>query len=81
MGPTTFIYLTVALMFVLPGAISLWVGISGSKWFFESSTSRYISKKLGFTWARVLYSLLGLLLIAAAILIIIDPLNVMEGIK
>lgn len=81
MSATTFIYLAVGLMFVLPGVLALWVGIMGSSWFFGSNTSKFIAEKIGMRWARVLYCLLGLLLIAAAILVVVDPMDVMKGIK
>lgn len=65
------------LMFVLPGVLALSVGIRGSRWFFESDGVAFFRKHLGLKYTRILYVVLGLLLLACGVLILTDPLQVM----
>lgn len=81
MSARLFIHLVAVLLFACPGLLTLWVSIRGSSWFFGHSTAKLLVAKLGLRWARLLYGLLGLLMLAAAWLIIADPkgLMVSEG--
>lgn len=66
------------LMFVLPGILALYVSLRGSEWFFGSHSNRFLVQQLGSRWARVLYFILGLLLLGAAALIWMDPKGLMN---
>lgn len=78
MNALWFIRIAMLIMFVLPGLLSLWVGIAGSKWFFESHGTRFLRHKLGVNGARIIYVILGLLLLGCGIIFILDPLGVMS---
>lgn len=67
------------LMFILPGLMALVAGLRGSRWFFESGGVAFFKRHLGLKYTRVLYVVLGLLLIAGGLLILLDPLQVMEA--
>lgn len=72
------VYAALALMFVLPGALAIWAGVSGSQWFFHNHSYRFLVEKVGMGWTRVIFVLLGLLFWGAALLVIIDPLDIMK---
>ncbi|WP_442504807.1 hypothetical protein ACTML9_01175 [Porphyromonas levii] len=74
----TLVYVALGLMFVLPGCLAIWAGLSGSQWFFDNHSYRYLINKLGLGWTRFIFVVLGLLLFLAAALVIIDPLDVMK---
>lgn len=78
MAQTILVYVALGLMFVLPGILAIWAGVSGSQWFFKNHSYSYLVDKLGMGWTRFIFILLGLLLFSAAALVIIDPLNVMK---
>lgn len=78
MEKITLVYMALGLMFVLPGCMAIWAGVSGCQWFFKNHSYRYLVDKLGMGWTRVIFILLGLLLFSAAALVIIDPLDVIR---
>jgi len=51
------------------GIISLWAAIGNWEWFFTAKNSQFIVQKLGRKQARWYYGLLGITLIAAALLL------------
>ncbi|MDN4754575.1 Imm17 family immunity protein [Porphyromonadaceae bacterium W3.11] len=73
-----FIRIATLLMFVFPGVLSLYVSIKGSNWFFGGQSNRYLVQSMGRKWARVLYFILGVLLLGAALMIWMDPRGLME---
>lgn len=78
MNAQWFIRIVMLLMFVFPGILSLWVGVSGSRWFFESRNTHFWRKHLGLTGARIVYIILGLLLLGCGVIFLLDPLGVMQ---
>ncbi len=74
----TLVYVALGLMFVLPGCLAIWAGISGSQWFFKNHSYSFLVERLGMGWARLIFILLGLLFLSAAALVIMDPLNLMK---
>lgn len=73
-----FIRFVMLLMFVLPGVLSVWVGISGSRWFFDSRGTGFWRRKLGLRGARIMYVVLGLLLLGCGVVFMLDPLGLMS---
>lgn len=73
------VYIALGLMFVLPGLMALWVGVRGSRWFFNSRSYGFLPKKIGLGGARIAMVLVGLLLLAAAVLVVVDPMGIMKG--
>lgn len=80
MSIQVFIRIATLLMFVLPGLLSLYVSLKGSDWFFGGHSNRYLVQSIGRRWARILYFILGVLLLGAALMIWIDPRGLMEGV-
>lgn len=76
MSPVVFIRIAMVLMFLLPGVLSLWVGIVGCNWFFSSRGTQFADKRLGRIGARVFYAFLGIMLILCGIWGIINAPNV-----
>lgn len=72
------VYIALLVMFVLPGLLAIGVGVRGSRWVFDSPSYRFIVRRLGMGWARLLFVLLGILLLGAALLVLWDPMGVME---
>ena len=54
-------------IFLLAGAISLLSALFNWEWFFTADNARFAVKKFGRIGARLIYGIIGLLLIAAAI--------------
>ncbi|WP_298631871.1 hypothetical protein [uncultured Porphyromonas sp.] len=73
------VYIALGLMFVFPGLMALWVGVRGSRWFFDSRSYGFLTKKIGWGGARITMVIVGLLLLAAAVLVIVDPMGIMKG--
>lgn len=73
------VYIALGLMFVFPGLMALWVGVRGSRWFFDSRSYNFLSKRLGWIGARITMVIVGLVLLAAAVLVIVDPMGIMKG--
>lgn len=74
------VYIALGVMFVLPGLLAMWVGIRGSKWFFGSHSYSYLVERIGMGWARVVMIIVGLLLLGATVLVVLDPMGVMKGV-
>lgn len=77
----TLVYIALILMFVIPGFLAIWVGVRGSAWFFSSPSYRYMVERIGMRWSRVLFVVLGIVLISVAVMVLIDPMEVMKGVK
>lgn len=78
MSQTALVYIALGVMFVLPGAVALWAGISGNRSFFQSPSYKFLVDKLGLDWTRVIFVLVGLLFFGAVALVIIDPMNIIK---
>lgn len=67
MSAVNFVRLAFVLMFLVPGAMSVWVGLKGYKWFFNSSVPRLLRGYLGEKGAKIFYVILGILLIVCGL--------------
>lgn len=74
------VYIALGLMFVLLGLLAVWVGLRGSRWFFGSRSYRFLVESIGLCGARVVMIIVGLLLLAATVLVVMDPMGVMKGV-
>lgn len=81
MSAVWFVRIVMLLMFVLPGILSLWVGVSGSRWFFESRGAGFWRRRLGLRGVRIVYVVLGVLLLGCGVIFMLDPLGVMGDIS
>lgn len=79
MSAKVLIRIAVLLMFVLPGLLSLWVGIADREWFFTNPNARPWLRLFGRRGSRIVTIIVGLLLIGCSILFFVDPLHVMKS--
>lgn len=53
-------------LFTLCGLFSILAGVAGWNWFFTSVNSRMLTGRMSRKWARILYIVLGLAILAMA---------------
>lgn len=77
MDSATLVYIALALMFVLPGIIAVWTGAVGSEWVFRNPAYSWLVRSVGLGWSRVIVVVLGLLMLGAALLVVLDPMDLL----
>lgn len=78
MTPTLVVHLVMAGMFVLPGLVALWAGVTDREWFFSHPQARPWLRAFGRRGSRIAAIVVGLLLLACSLLFYIDPLHVTQ---
>lgn len=81
MSAVWFVRIVMLLMFVLPGILSLWVGVSGKPVVLREQGAGFWRRRLGLRGARVVYVVLGVLLLGCGVIFMLDPLGVMGDIS
>lgn len=66
------------VMFFLPGALAVSLGLFPSKWFFECGRPDFWQRRIPLRWQRPFYLLLGLALIACGVVMWLDPRGVID---
>ncbi|MDD7559717.1 MAG: immunity 17 family protein [Porphyromonas sp.] len=79
MNPATLIKAVAILLFMAPGLLSLAVAVAGCRWFLESRSASTIRSYFGRDGARLFYGTVGLLLIVAGAVILLDPMRVFSA--
>lgn len=75
MTPENILRIISSILFLLPGILSLFVSLSGASWFFESGGTAFFRKLLGIRWTRILYFILGVALIFAGAVLLMNPIS------
>ena len=78
MNPTLLLQIIAVGLFLAPGLLALTAALFGFRWFLGSRSASLFRHHLGYGGTRITYGIIGLLLIGAGTVILLDPMHILS---